>query len=919
MKALGKIEVQTRFIVLQDNRQKPRKNAKDLALLERAGFSVTDAKNLQNAGVVLVPVSEIETMPELFQNRKADFSQSSVNSIISAVEDGTFNWEVFDAVLLWDNKADNNLIVLSGHSRTAAFKILASRGVVYKGRDFKRIPAKLIQATKTEAVKIARESNSLSTLETDTERALYYNKLRADGTAANELKKLVKDREKNNANFIWAYSFLNPSGKVFEALEQIETADATSKTILKNIALWIGKAREKYPLTNSHEKELYDWLMFGGYGTKANQIANQTDFLSKVDYLVKRNSFFDQFDSEKPLNVNNVQQKSAFMSDYETKLREVEKDLSEAKSELETKRRLFIKAGKKGSELNELLRKYNDSVNYAANKIIELKSRYSQVIEAEKAQKSLFGLGKPYMKLEFETNSDLLEFKKSIEAQSIQDNNDKPNSPEPGSPATVWNMPPPGVNGIIKGLGAYEVLQQNSTNKKASYFVPTYQISNVWEYLPKSLGRINIIERSGGLDETLNTIREIVTVETPKYKNLAEKLKADSLLQTCFNIWHFLRSRVVFRDDTPGTEQLRTLPRLLSDGFGDCDDFSIASAALLSALGYKPNFHIVAFNGNANYGHIYVVVNNIVLDGVMNEFNKHPEHITKTKVMSLQISQLSGLSGINELLAVQSGIFDAMKLPNSNKKALANELERVQLAIYSFDIDTNSIDLNGLGKESVWNKIKNAGKKIIHTGNKYLNATTIVGRNAMYLVLSTNALGYAKKMAPAYYSDAKAEALGYDLTELAKLREKVKKFTLLMYGAGGEESSLRRSILDGAKLKDSDLQGLGSLGSVAAALASASTFIASLVAMLKDVDFSKLMKTAKDVKKVVDMVAPPKTDKPESNLPDSNIPVSTTATNNGSGKEVNTDMLKTAEDNKNKWILPAAIAAGVLIFLVTKK
>lgn len=182
------------------------------------------------AAVYLVPLEEVFFARDLFQNREHEYSEESVQRIIEAVEMGTFRMEVFDPVLLW--KHEGKLFVLSGHSRTEAFTRLADLGLI----EFQKIPAKVITATLDDARRIALESNTLNTRETDSERAAYYRQLLIDEVPAAEVTAAAKKNEGTNAARIMNYAYLNPNGLTMTALKALEGKDPTSQENVKNVA-----------------------------------------------------------------------------------------------------------------------------------------------------------------------------------------------------------------------------------------------------------------------------------------------------------------------------------------------------------------------------------------------------------------------------------------------------------------------------------------------------------------------------------------------------------------------------------------------------------------------------------------------------------------------------------------------------------
>lgn len=163
---------------------------------------------------------------------------------------------------------------------------------------------------------------------------------------------------------------------------------------------------------------------------------------------------------------------------------------------------------------------------------------------------------------------------------------------------------------------------------------PTYKLDELLKVIPNSSGTTTTIG-NGGLKLTIDVILKTVIDNAFLMQEFAEKIAGDDLEQTVYNIWHFIKTNIEYVKDKPLTEEIRTPQRLLNDKKGDCDDFSIFAASILKSLNYEPFFYIVAFNNLENYGHIYVGVDNYILDGVMSEYGEHPRNITKTMILKL--------------------------------------------------------------------------------------------------------------------------------------------------------------------------------------------------------------------------------------------------------------------------------------------
>ncbi len=94
-------------------------------------------------------------------------------------------------------------------------------------------------------------------------------------------------------------------------------------------------------------------------------------------------------------------------------------------------------------------------------------------------------------------------------------------------------------------------------------------------------------------------------------------------------IFDYARSRVVFRDDPKGIQQIRTAVNSLREGVGNCVDYCVLISSLLINCGiphkvrfvwYKSPVWYENFGRRKNWKHIYIVTENgIILDPVLNQ------------------------------------------------------------------------------------------------------------------------------------------------------------------------------------------------------------------------------------------------------------------------------------------------------------
>ena len=347
-----------------------------------------------------IPVNQIKTDEKNFQNRADKYSEKSVQAIIKAVKNNSFNWFAFDPVLLWENP-DGDLIVLSGHSRTEAFRRLASENpdLEIDGLNFTKIPAKIFKGDFVNAKNLALNSNALSTPETLLERADFYRKQRQNLSKRQDIAKLrEKALRENQGAVIWDLSFLPPDGLTVDSLRRFklqEDSEGAFENYIRavNIAQWIGKAFQIYPgLSKMHDNELFKFLV-NNYGTKSGQYNSFTKLNDRLSVLYPRN-----VKNDKKINAKGEYTTPFGLIIYEksdneiAELDNLKKESDKAKRELSTKIKDLRGRTDDKEKIFEIVTPYFNS--YINNLF-----QYWQGLDREKrryedkSQTALFGLG----------------------------------------------------------------------------------------------------------------------------------------------------------------------------------------------------------------------------------------------------------------------------------------------------------------------------------------------------------------------------------------------------------------------------------------------------------------------------------------------------------------------------------------------
>jgi len=174
-------------------------------------------------------------------------------------------------------------------------------------------------------------------------------------------------------------------------------------------------------------------------------------------------------------------------------------------------------------------------------------------------------------------------------------------------------------------------------------------------YFPKAEEEDRIIIDDAEVEDTVELMKKVVWKYIDDTKLIAQKLKSNSLENTCNNVWNFLYHHIQYHLDKKGLEQLRRPARSWQERVHgiDCDCFSIFVSSILTNLHIPHTFRITMYGLSESYQHVYVIVPHgnsyITIDCVLNQFNyEKPYSHKKDFTMNLQGINVAVLSGTEE-------------------------------------------------------------------------------------------------------------------------------------------------------------------------------------------------------------------------------------------------------------------------------
>lgn len=152
--------------------------------------------------------------------------------------------------------------------------------------------------------------------------------------------------------------------------------------------------------------------------------------------------------------------------------------------------------------------------------------------------------------------------------------------------------------------------------------------------MPSPIG-IAVVEKHDAINgDIIRAIHKNFSRAVAETKAIAWQFAGKTPLETCYNVWHFLRNEIKYRKDDPNHQAIRLPARLISDGFADCKSYSLFTAAILYNLGLPVYFRYATYRNNEVPTHVYCVVKSfsvpmIIIDGVYKKFNKEVKFRTK--------------------------------------------------------------------------------------------------------------------------------------------------------------------------------------------------------------------------------------------------------------------------------------------------
>ena len=112
--------------------------------------------------------------------------------------------------------------------------------------------------------------------------------------------------------------------------------------------------------------------------------------------------------------------------------------------------------------------------------------------------------------------------------------------------------------------------------------------------------------------------------------NKVLKLRKTTSANDCYKIHQFANKNFKFKIDDVKLQKIILPIPLINIKQGDCKSFTMFGYGCLAAMGYNPKIKFVSYDSDPQPSHVYLTVNDIVLDSTIKKFDfeyKHKHYI----------------------------------------------------------------------------------------------------------------------------------------------------------------------------------------------------------------------------------------------------------------------------------------------------
>jgi len=143
-----------------------------------------------------------------------------------------------------------------------------------------------------------------------------------------------------------------------------------------------------------------------------------------------------------------------------------------------------------------------------------------------------------------------------------------------------------------------------------------------------------LVKHSQNTGDIAALIVKGIRLSYPQAKKIYKEFEGSNDLDTCYNIWAYLRKNVKYKAESAEDQTVKTIARIYNDrNIGnDCKHFTTFICTILLCYKIPVKLRLVSFNAyNSTPTHIYAVAiingKNVPIDACINKFGVNPEGI----------------------------------------------------------------------------------------------------------------------------------------------------------------------------------------------------------------------------------------------------------------------------------------------------
>lgn len=313
--------------------------------------------------------NKIITRPEMFQGRISEFSIETVNKIVREGYDKSQ-----DPIAVWWDEKLEKYVVIAGHSRWEASRILYEKG----DKTLEQMPVKVFIGDKDDAIDYAiLESNRSGTQEGFLSDLRAFKHAQKRGYNKEQMNSLFKPE--SYLHFLQSASYLNEKGQFIQYLSQ---EAEQSFPYLKRNSAWVGQIRKQIPvITDAHEQEIFDYF----YKTETQKLGIKKD---KFFEIIERKIGAIDFNPNKPLNLKNIVSPNAYSDPIKEQIKEVQKEIEDIERQRSYNENLIVRAKQEGK--TDLIPKFNERIeNFSKAILRKLEEKRKLEISVAKIEKEI--------------------------------------------------------------------------------------------------------------------------------------------------------------------------------------------------------------------------------------------------------------------------------------------------------------------------------------------------------------------------------------------------------------------------------------------------------------------------------------------------------------------------------------------------